>query len=149
MFCIRADRLGSLCARQSCDRGSPLARRVRVLVTFEASYRAYRLLRARSCGEYMTRYHHTAGSPRPAFSMKGRRIIGDPSQVLDVMRDVLWEHMKQGLDDFVVESAVYIGKLSGRLLSERDLIDGGDFIGGLRLTMKSGAEYDLKLKSSK
>jgi hypothetical protein len=68
---------------------------------------------------------------------------------LDVMRDVLLEHMKQGLDDFVVESAVYIGKLSGRLLSERDLIDGGDVIGGLRLTMKSGAEYDLKLKSSK
>jgi hypothetical protein len=50
---------------------------------------------------------------------------------------------------WVVESAVYIGKLSGRLLSERDLIDGGDVIGGLRLTMKSGAEYDLKLKSSK
>jgi hypothetical protein len=40
---IRAERLGSLCVRQSCDPGSGLARRAQVLVTLRASYRAFRL----------------------------------------------------------------------------------------------------------
>jgi hypothetical protein len=40
---IRADRLGSLCARRSVDPGSRGARRARVGTPSQASYRAYRL----------------------------------------------------------------------------------------------------------
>ena len=72
--------------------------------------------------------------------------MGDPAQVVDVIRDVLLENMQEGIDDFVVESAVYIGKNSGRLISGDAVIAGKDTVGGLRLTMKSGAEYDLKLQ---
>ena len=73
---------------------------------------------------------------------------GDPGQVLDVLRDVLLKHMQEGLPDYQVQSAVFIGKKSQRLISENDIIDTKDIPGGLRLTMRSGAEYDLILKRS-
>ena len=72
----------------------------------------------------------------------------DPSQVLDVLRDVLLKHMQEGLPHYQVQSAVYIGKNSQRLISENDIIDAKDIPGGLRLTMRNGAEYDLFLKLS-
>ena len=71
----------------------------------------------------------------------------DPGQVLDVLRDVLLEHMQEGLPHYQVQSAVYIGK-EGGLLSEGDIGTGKDMPAGLRLTMRNGAEYDLILKRS-
>jgi hypothetical protein len=72
---------------------------------------------------------------------------GDPSQVLNVLRDVLVEHMDRpdSLDDYRIQSAVYIGRHSGRLMSEKDIISAHDVPNGLRLTMRSGEEYDLTL----
>jgi hypothetical protein len=72
---------------------------------------------------------------------------GDPGQVLDVLRDVLVEHMNQpdALPHFQIQSAVYIGH-SGRLMSEDNIINGNDVAAGLRLTMRSGDEYDLLLR---
>jgi hypothetical protein len=70
---------------------------------------------------------------------------GDPSQVLDALRGVLMAHMNKGLPHYQVQSAVYIGQRSGRLMSDDDVIHGHDAIGGLRLTMQSGHEYDLTL----
>jgi hypothetical protein len=74
----------------------------------------------------------------------------DPAQVLDVLRDVLVKHMDapDALPDYQVQSAVFIGKHSGRLMSEDDVISGKDVPGGLRLTMRSGAEYDLTLTAA-
>jgi hypothetical protein len=73
--------------------------------------------------------------------------MGDPAQVLDVLRSVLIEHMDhpKALDVFRVQSAVYIGH-SGRLISDSDIIAGKDTSAGLRLTMRSGDEYDLFLR---
>jgi hypothetical protein len=77
--------------------------------------------------------------------------VGDPAQVLDVLRDVLLEHMDlpDSLPDYRVQSAVYIGEKSGRLISDKNIIEGNDAPGGLRLTMRSGCEYDLTLKFSR
>jgi len=76
----------------------------------------------------------------------------DPGQVIDVLRDVLLDHMQgdaegKGLPHYRVQSAVYIGK-EGGLLSEGDIGTGKDMPAGLRLTMRNGAEYDLILKRS-
>jgi len=71
---------------------------------------------------------------------------GDPSQVIGTVRDVLLEHMQEGLDHYRVQSAVLIGKWSGRLMSEEQVASGDDVPHGLRLTMRSGAEYDLILR---
>jgi hypothetical protein len=72
---------------------------------------------------------------------------GDPSQVLDVLRDVLLRHMDdpEALPVYRVQSAVLIGRRSGRLMSEDDVTSGHDIPNGLRLTMRSGDEYDLTL----
>jgi hypothetical protein len=72
---------------------------------------------------------------------------GDPGQVLDVLRDVLIKHMDQpdSLNHYRIQSAVYIGH-SGRLISDDNIIAGNDSPAGLRLTMRSGAEYDLLLR---
>ena len=43
MYCIRADRLGSLCTCKSVDPGSRGAMHARVETPSKASYRAYRL----------------------------------------------------------------------------------------------------------
>jgi hypothetical protein len=73
--------------------------------------------------------------------------MADASQVMDVLRDVLVQHMDhpQALDVYRVQSAVYIGRTSGRLISEQDIISGHDVPGGIRLTMRSGDEFDLTL----
>lgn len=76
----------------------------------------------------------------------------DPGQVLDVLRDILLEHMQgyeqgKGLPHYQIQSAVYIGKES-ELLSETDIGAGKGIPVGLRLTMRNGAEYDLILKRS-
>ena len=78
-------------------------------------------------------------------------IAGDASQVLDILRDVLLDHMDppDSLPDFCVQSAVFIGERSGRLISDDNIIEGADFPGGLRMTMRSGCEYDLTLKLSR
>ena len=75
---------------------------------------------------------------------------GDPAQVLDVLRDVLVKHMDSGkaLPQYRVQSAVFIGKHSGRLISDDHIISGNDAPGGLRLTMRSGHEFDLTLNLS-
>jgi hypothetical protein len=72
--------------------------------------------------------------------------MSDPEQVLDVLRDVLVEHMDDpvSLPDFRVQSVVFVGR-SGRLLSADDIISARDRLRGLRLTMRSGDEYDLTL----
>jgi hypothetical protein len=74
---------------------------------------------------------------------------GDPGQVLDVLKDVLALHMDhpEALDCFRVQSAVFIGH-SGRLISDDHIINGNDSPAGLRLTMRSGEEYDLMLASA-
>jgi hypothetical protein len=61
------------------------------------------------------------------------------------MRDVLLEHMTQGLYEYRIQSAVFIGHSSGRLISQNDIMDGHDSPGGLRITMQSGHEYDLTM----
>lgn len=71
----------------------------------------------------------------------------DAAQVLDVLREILIQHMDRpdSLSDFRVQSAVFIGAHSARLISDEQIIDGSDIPGGLRLTMRSGVEYDLML----
>jgi hypothetical protein len=69
-------------------------------------------------------------------------------QVLDVLRDEL---MKQptppdALPEYQVESAVFIGR-TGQLISTEQIIAGKDTPAGLRLTMKSGEEYDVMLRT--
>lgn len=78
-------------------------------------------------------------------------IAGDPAQVLDIIRDVLLEHMgpQDSLPDFRVQSVVYIGERSGRLISDDNIMAGNDVPGGLRVTMRSGCEYDLTLNMSR
>ena len=72
--------------------------------------------------------------------------MGDASQVLDVLRDVLLAHMnaQDSLPAYRVRRAIFVGQ-SGRLLGNSQLIDGSDTIAGLRLTMESGDEFDLML----
>jgi hypothetical protein len=83
--------------------------------------------------------------------LKGRPMCkradkGDPGQLLDILRDVLLEHMNhpEAIPDYQVQSAVYIGR-SGRLVSDEHIANAWDIPCGLRLTMRSGHEYDLKL----
>ena len=78
--------------------------------------------------------------------MSDEREKGDPGQVLDVLRNVLTQHLDSDdeLPEYRVQSAVFIGH-SGRLMSNNAVIDGHDVIAGLRLTMRSGDEYDLTL----
>lgn len=73
------------------------------------------------------------------------RRTGDPAQVLDVLRQVLLEHMDnpEALPNYRVQSAVMIGKDSGRIITEEQIIDGRDVEGGLLLTMRDGSEYRL------
>ncbi|CAN5888480.1 MAG: hypothetical protein H0W11_01745 [Gemmatimonadetes bacterium] len=68
----------------------------------------------------------------------------DPSQVLDV----LLEHMRdeEGPAAYQVQSAVYIGKHSGRLISDDDILAARDVPGGLLLTMGDGSELRLTLE---
>jgi len=70
----------------------------------------------------------------------------DIGQVLGVLRDVLVKHMDQAasVPEYRIQSAVFIGR-SGRLMSEKDSIATLDVPQGLRLTMRSGHEYDLLL----
>jgi hypothetical protein len=77
-------------------------------------------------------------------------ISADPSQVLDVLRDVLVTHMDdpKALAHYRIQSTVYIGQ-TGRLMSEDDIISAYDVPIGLRLTMRSGAEYDLTLECAR
>jgi hypothetical protein len=76
--------------------------------------------------------------------------MSDPSQVLYVLRDVLLKHMDSpdALPRYRVQSAVFIGRDSGRLMSHDDVVAGHDTPGGLRLTMRSGEEFDLTLSAS-
>jgi hypothetical protein len=69
----------------------------------------------------------------------------DAAQVLDVMCDVLVQHMTKGLDEYRVVRAIVIGKNSGQKLSTDDAIAGRDVPGGLRLMRASGDEYELTL----
>jgi len=71
--------------------------------------------------------------------------MGDPAQVLDVLRDVLTQHMKAGVPEFQIRRAIFIGRNSGRLIGEDQILSGSDVPCGLRLTMESGDEYDLIL----
>ena len=75
-------------------------------------------------------------------------IPGDAAQVLEVLRDVLIDGMDQydSLPDFRLQSAVYVGQRSGRLISDEQIIEGRDVPAGLRLTMRSGCEYVLTLE---
>lgn len=80
---------------------------------------------------------------------------GSPEQVIEVLRDVLLEHMDSpnALPHFRVQSAVMLGRSSGRPTSGPEMFtseDGatiitGEQTGGLRLTMRNGSEYDLWL----
>jgi hypothetical protein len=74
---------------------------------------------------------------------------GHAGQVLDVLRDVLIEHMDdpEALDHYRVQSAVFIGH-SGRLISDNDILRGADIPAGLRLTMRTGDEFDLMFGSA-
>jgi hypothetical protein len=83
------------------------------------------------------------------MSKKLMMSVGDPSQVLDVLRDVLVEHMddNDSLPHYQIQSAVFIGG-TGRLIGEEQVLAGNDAPAGLRLTMRSGHEYDLTLRNS-
>lgn len=74
----------------------------------------------------------------------------DPAQVLGVLRDVLIAHMDSPMTmpDYRVQSAVYIGGRSGRLMSEADIISGHDIPSGLLLTMRDGSELRLTLEDA-
>lgn len=69
----------------------------------------------------------------------------DPGQVLNVMRDVLLEHMQEGLPQYQVQSAVFIVRGSGQIIGTEEVINGNASPSGLRLTMRSGDEYALSL----
>ena len=76
--------------------------------------------------------------------------MANPAQVLDVLRGVLLEHMDG--DDlgpwYRVQSAVIMGRDSGRIITEDQIIEGSDVPGGLLLTMRDGSEYRLALTSA-
>jgi hypothetical protein len=74
-------------------------------------------------------------------------IASEPADVLDMMRDVLTEFMDdpQGFPEFRVESARFIGRHSGRIISDEDVRGGRDLPGGMHLVMRDGAEYLLFL----
>lgn len=80
--------------------------------------------------------------------LRSRRPDADASQVLDVLRDVLVEHMDDddALPHYRVEAAVMIGKRSGRPITEDNVIDGSDAPDGILLTMRNGAQYRLTLR---
>jgi hypothetical protein len=75
---------------------------------------------------------------------------GVPSQVMDVLRDVLVELMDapDSHPHDRIMRAMYIGRNSGQILSGEDILAGRDTPSGLRLLMRSGAEYDLLLKQT-
>ena len=77
-----------------------------------------------------------------------QRSKGDPGQVLDVMRDVLLEHMdKSGyVDSYRPQTIVTTGKRSGRIITRDDVISCRDVPGGLLITMRDGSEYRLTLE---
>lgn len=70
----------------------------------------------------------------------------DAAQVLDIMRDALLHGMDdpQAVDEFRIQRAMFVGK-SGRLIGDNQITGGNDVAAGLRLTMRSGDEYDLSL----
>lgn len=73
--------------------------------------------------------------------------MGDPSQYIGVLRDLL---LATGDNPdigpwYQVQSAVYFGQHSGRLMTEEDTAAGRDMPGGLLLTMRDGSEYRLTL----
>ncbi len=68
--------------------------------------------------------------------------MADAAQVIDVLRDVLLEHMNEGLPNYQVQSAVYTSQYTGRVIGEEEIID-GDSPNGLLITMRDGSEYRL------
>ena len=73
--------------------------------------------------------------------------MADAAQVINVLRDVLLEHMNKGLEQYQVQSAVYIDRRSGRVIGTEEIIDGADPY-GLLLTMRDGSEYRLTFENA-
>jgi hypothetical protein len=73
--------------------------------------------------------------------------MGNTSQILHVLRHVLAKNMDSStfVAELRVQSVSYIGRNSGQPVSDSDINNGRDTVGGLRLTMRSGDEYDLTL----
>jgi hypothetical protein len=69
----------------------------------------------------------------------------DP-KVYEALRDALLQHAAEGPAQYQVQNATFIGRQSGRLTSKDALVADNDEPGGLRLTMRSGHEYNLNLE---
>ena len=71
-----------------------------------------------------------------------------PSQVLEIMRMALMEHMdtEQYGPWYRPQSIVALGRDSGRIITEDDILDGRDVEGALLITMRDGNEYKLTLE---
>jgi hypothetical protein len=84
-------------------------------------------------------------------------MANDPAQVLEVIRDVLAEHMNsdEAVPQFRVQRAMLIGKRTRRpfVLDENpmenpDALDWREVPGILRLTMLDGSQFDLTIERS-
>ena len=73
--------------------------------------------------------------------------MADAGQVIDVLRNVLLEHMNEGLPHYQVQSAVYIDRYTGRVIGDQEIIAGADPY-GLLLTMRDGSEYKLTFENA-
>ncbi len=71
-----------------------------------------------------------------------------PSQVLEIMRMALIEHMdtEQYAPWYRPQSIVAVGAPSGRIITEDDILAGRDVEGALLITMRDGKEYKLTLE---
>ena len=76
--------------------------------------------------------------------------MSDPAQVLDVLRDVLLEHMNdpEALPEYQVKQAVLVGGRTGRLITEEDVSRGHDVPAALLLIMGDGSEFHLRLENA-
>lgn len=74
----------------------------------------------------------------------------DPAQVLQVLRDVLIEHMDSPdtLPSYRVSRVLQLGKTTGRIMSDEDIASGADIPGRLLLTMRDGSELRLTLEDA-
>ena len=77
-----------------------------------------------------------------------RKRKGSPPQVLEVMRLALIEHMdsEQYGPWYRPKSIVALGRDTGRIITEEDILDGKDVEGALLITMRDGNEYKLTLE---
>ena len=80
--------------------------------------------------------------------MEDRKPEASPAQVLEIMRLALMKHMNtdQYGPWYRPQSIVALGRDTGRIITEEDILDGKDVEGALLITMRDGNEYKLTLE---